>query len=736
MNEFRRLINRKIIFIFAAFIMLNVAFYVYQQARGTGLRDLNFSSRQMQWLADIYKDYQTDEAMEAVRSDIQTIKMYRQADSLAQDTELLYDGTSEVLKRYCGLSEHNQKLFLDTLKELEIQLEYISEYPEDIKMIQENAQQLMSFSIFSDKNSFTYNNIIKTAKDFSKVSEVSLYIADNNKAVEGLVNYYFPFYLSLIMMVFIIYGLSGERDNGMWEVVHSAGNGRLRLALHRLMVITGSGVIVTAGLYFSTFAASLFLYGGADSLSAPVQNIQAFKRFAMPMSQIGYVMYDYAYSTLAVIVLSMVLWAVFVLNRKRNHALIMTVLFAGLEVFMYFRIDIHSVYTAFKQFNIVRLMRVNEIISTYANRGKGSFVISESAIMFCVLIVIFCIAAVAAVAGTVVMRPQQQRSVFTKILDKIYEGYQHIFSKMPVVVKELHKLLVTSRGITVILVLLAIVIYFVGYGRMTFSDSMKQCDRIYLESGGADYSQIEELVNGRKNDYVNAVEKAAEAATKYEGGELEPEELSKINAEVYVYASRYSSVREFEEKYQYLTELEADTGIHGYMMSDRGYEEIFGRYSKVREMVLLIALLVAVVMIVSENIGIENRTGTKYIVNAAGGRNEVRVKRIVASLLLSIVLFAIVYGIDMFFLSSYYGMPYIQAPLMSLMFMQGCGLDITIGTFIIIRLIVRLAIMLMVYAVTYVLCSLLQGIRARAVSMLIIIAVIVFVVVMGNISMW
>lgn len=44
--------------------------------------------------------------------------------------------------------------------------------------------------------------------------------------------------------------------------------------------------------------------------------------------------------------------------------------------------------------------------------------------------------------------------------------------------------------------------------------------------------------------------------------------------------------------------------------------------------------------------------------------------------------------------------------------------------------------MLIVYAVTYVLCSLLQGIRARAVSVLIIIAVIVFVAVMGNISMW
>ena len=55
MNEFRRLINRKIIFIFAAFIMLNVAFYVYQQARGKGLRDLNFSSRQMQWRMKLWK---------------------------------------------------------------------------------------------------------------------------------------------------------------------------------------------------------------------------------------------------------------------------------------------------------------------------------------------------------------------------------------------------------------------------------------------------------------------------------------------------------------------------------------------------------------------------------------------------------------------------------------------------------------------------------------------------------
>lgn len=52
---------------------------------------------------------------------------------------------------------------------------------------------------------------------------------------------------------------------------------------------------------------------------------------------------------------------------------------------------------------------------------------------------------------------------------------------MPVVFKELHKLLVTSRGFTVIVVLLLVVMYFISYGKMAFSDNSRERDRIYLE---------------------------------------------------------------------------------------------------------------------------------------------------------------------------------------------------------------------------------------------------------------
>lgn len=582
MNEFRRLINRKVVIGFIALLVINVSLYVYQQTKGAGLKELRFETVQRQWCVDYYGDYDIEAAINAVNSDIEGILTYRKADKqgtvvesevqadaeTGEESDVQIGAETEVLEKYKSLSEREQLLFLTVLRDIESQLEYIKKYPEDMKQIQTNAQQLMTFSIFSDKNSFTYNNIVKTGKDFEKVADVSLYLV-NNKATGSFVNYYYTFYFALIMMVFIIYGLSGERDNGMWGIVHSAGSGRLRLALHRLFIIAGSGVVIAAGLYFTTFAAALLLYGGAGALNAPVQSIQAFERFAMPMSQIGFVLYNYVYSVLAVVVLSVALWAVFVVNRKRNHALILTGVVVGLEVLMYYRIGLHSIYSALKQINIVRLMKVNEVISTYANRGRGSFVISESAIMFWALMVILVASVSVAVMGTVLMRPSQGKNVLTRLTDKLYAGYQHIFANVPVVFKELHKLLVTSRGFTVIVVLLLVVMYFISYGKMAFSDNSRERDRIYLEKGGADYSQIFALIDERRADYMQAVEKSMEAAEQYENGEIEIDELSQINSTVSIYASRYAAVREFEQKQEYLENLKEETGIDGYMMSDR-----------------------------------------------------------------------------------------------------------------------------------------------------------------------
>ena len=52
MNEFRRLINRKVVIGFIALLIINVSLYVYQQTKGAGIKELRFETAQRQWWVD------------------------------------------------------------------------------------------------------------------------------------------------------------------------------------------------------------------------------------------------------------------------------------------------------------------------------------------------------------------------------------------------------------------------------------------------------------------------------------------------------------------------------------------------------------------------------------------------------------------------------------------------------------------------------------------------------------
>lgn len=106
--------------------------------------------------------------------------------------------------------------------------------------------------------------------------------------------------------------------------------------------------------------------------------------------------------------LTAIVWMAFVFIRHRNIAVTVIAVFMGVEMFLYQKIQPQSVYGIFKQINLIRLLKVNDIISTYANRGKGTFVVSESNIMLTVTTVLFIAACAGGILGTVYMRPEQK----------------------------------------------------------------------------------------------------------------------------------------------------------------------------------------------------------------------------------------------------------------------------------------------------------------------------------------
>ena len=77
-------------------------------------------------------------------------------------------------------------------------------------------------------------------------------------------------------------------------------------------------------------------------------------------------------------------------------------------------------------------------------------------------------------------------------------------------------------------------------------------------------------------------------------------------------------------------------------------------------------------------------------------------------------------------------MPYLDAPLMSLTFMEGCSLNVTIGTWIFLRLLVRFVYVLAVFVLSYMCGKAFSKRNGRAVSFLLAVGVIASVVLFDS----
>ena len=93
------------------------------------------------------------------------------------------------------------------------------------------------------------------------------------------------------------------------------------------------------------------------------------------------------------------------------------------------------------------------------------------------------------------------------------------------------------------------------------------------------------------------------------------------------------------EKLSYLAKLKKETGIDGYIMSDRGYEQIFGKQSTVREIILLMSTQFAVMLIAFASVYIEKKSSMDKLINSSsGGFKYVNKKKLISVGLITLLL--------------------------------------------------------------------------------------------------
>ena len=128
--------------------------------------------------------------------------------------------------------------------------------------------------------------------------------------------------------------------------------------------------------------------------------------------------------------------------------------------------------------------------------------------------------------------------------------------------------------------------------------------------------------------------------------------------------------REYIDKIEYIGHIKDDYGTQAWFISDRGYEVILGDKGLYRRIMITLALISGIMIISAGSERIEYKSGMILLErSSADGRRKIVRDKYIANIILTAALAVVIHGMELIWLRNIYGMPYLNAPVVSLTFM-------------------------------------------------------------------
>ena len=560
MGEIKRLINRKVIYIIIISLILCVLCYILKSAGTDGVRE---------YLADnnIYNG-----AINSLsQKDIQTADKYIE-----------------------NLKENGKKNISDELTDY---MNYINGYGEFIENTLLNAEKSQQFSIFNKADDYTMRNINKIYKDYIKLRKVKPQIVNQRAFISYGNNIALISMFVIFIILYMLFNMQKEYDNREILFSYSAPKGRFALAVRRNIIITITAIILTIAFNLVIYILSNMLYGYVD-YTAPVQSVSSYSKCSMNIPIITELFLNVLETGIGLALIAMLTNLVF--NIMYNKYI--SICFLGGLFFIEWRaallVQNNSVNRILANINLYRIIDYSTYHKNYQNINIFNYPISSHVLIFTITLVLF-VAFFLLSALTYAKRYPYRKQFFAKVKNNIEIMSGKVFCKLGFVYFELYKLLIRGKKLFIIIAFILAEIILIYGTRVDFPARQRQMDRIYEEYGGDDWERF----NGYVQNYENEISQAEVYIEDIKGVSADDENAHNIFMEAESLNSDLNEKRKILSEYKHITErkerIEADKGLVVYAMSDRGYDEIYGSNSYIREAGIIIMLIVITVIISS-----------------------------------------------------------------------------------------------------------------------------------------
>ena len=564
------------------------------------------------------------------------------------------------------------------------QLEYQNDYPAYIKSILKNARNLSSKKLFSNKTSYSYKSIQKSANDFSKNKNIKLSLV-NDLPVSAVLNYQIGDFILILICVFMAISFVSEKNVNL--LINTCKNGRRILKMKQLPILILFSLFFSFAIYISEMLISLKIYDAPMNLYALIQSTDIFSDCILHINFLQLFAIHILFKAIIASMIALAIWLFISLSSNIILVSAIAGVITSIELLLYKNISAQSNLSIFKTFNIFSLFDYRSISEYNLVSVFSKPVRAEKTAWIIVLLIIFIISALILISANrnyPIKSPKKAFRVLHVLFDKLSEFYAKLQSVIYAGRFETFKIMHIGKGLLVVIAFLLIIGFNFNTNPLVFSSTEAFLNDYYEEYGGELSEKVYKNIEKMRSE-ADAVESEYNfKSEQYASGEISLEEYELAAAKNEAYDTQRKAVDKLTEQIDRIESL-SQKGIKPVLVNELGYNNLF--YSQSNQTQILI-LICAVVILFSSVFSIEKGSNMLILNHCSkNGRKQLYFKKIFTVIPKTFILTLISY-LSLILQNNYlYKLGNMNANIHNLECLQEINLNLSIAEYVILNFI-------------------------------------------------
>ncbi len=522
-------------------------------------------------------------------------------------------------------SLEQEQVFINEIYNEQVKVSGYDDYLEGIK---KDKGKLEGISIFNnqDENNFSTRNIKKSAQDYSELNSSNVKFIPSKTIVSTIENIGTDILLILITFLFIGNLITEEKEKKLFYVTRSTKYGVVHSIFAKIIALFIHCIIFSI-LLFSINYLFFGIFGGFNDLGIKLQSLAPYMESNFNGSILEYLIISILTKGIVVFGIGTIITAICIISDSMILPYMLGISFLGISWLFYKIIPAVSNLNIIKHLNIFGILKTENLYGSYLNFNFFEYPISRITFSWIMIVGLLGLGIFLCVKFFLKGKSLElKRSTKNFILK--FKPHTSLFKH------ELYKILITNKGIIIILIFSLLICYNELQRRYSPSLQEQYYQNIMLKLEGKPTEEKTELIKAEKSRFDEAFSKISEIDEQIAKGEINDTTGEAMKVKWYSITAFYPTFEKVLEQDKFVKEN------NGNYIYDTGYLYLFGVMD---EGILndFILLTLSIIFMFCNVMAIEYQNKAVNILQATNKGNKAIIKTKVKATMLMVLLLCI-----------------------------------------------------------------------------------------------